>query len=184
MKSKDPLFRSYRETGFTRIPPAKRLSDAEYSKVLSSVVFACAYVVPISRQDKRLYLAERRVRPAQGPWWIGGRIDPNHSPRESAMANFFRETKFEINPEQLELVAVLDFCWKDRAQEPTTHGCHQVGFIHAVDFTANDLQCIALQLDEQEYDVHHGLRPFDHAALIAENVHPATVDVYERVFGK
>ena len=123
------LVQSYTEPGYEPIP-SLRLSDDEYGRALQCFVGACTDAVPINIKERSMFLARRRSRPMTGWWLIGGKMMPDELKEQSMVRCFQRETKLELPPESFSLVAVFDYRWKNRQQEPQQIGCHMGGVLH------------------------------------------------------
>jgi ADP-ribose pyrophosphatase YjhB (NUDIX family) len=159
-----------------------RLSDEEYGKALQRFVPACADIVPINRKKRLIYLARRKSKPMTGWWWTGGGMMVYETPKYAAIRNFSRETKFLLPSYRLELVAIMDYLWKDRAQEPQNTPCHMFGYTFTVELTEHELTQASAGLDAQEYEQGIGFQAFDRERLLSEDVFPAILDLYDHLF--
>lgn len=171
--------RSYTEIGYQPIPGV-RLDDTEYARALQRFVPACTDVVVIDRREQLFYLAARTSKPITGWWWIGGGIQAGMSKEEAAVAGFKREAGLTLSTERLMLVAVNDYRFKDRAQEPQDIGCHMLGYIFAVELSKEERA--SLVLDPNEYQSGSKLKPFDRTGLVTSGVFPAVLDLYDDLF--
>ncbi len=147
------------------------LPNEEYSRGLSCFVSACADIVPINKAKRIIYLAHRASKPMIGWWWIGGRMAPHETKEEAAVRNFNRETGVELLRSRLKLAAILDYRWKDRAQEPQEIGCHMLGYTFTVE----------LAEDELAFE-RAGLSAFNRERLVKENIFLAILDFYDYIF--
>lgn len=177
----DILVRSYTEAGFEPIP-SLRLSDEEYGRGLQSFVPMCTDTVLIDHSQRVIYLARRKAKPMSGWWWIGGRMMANETKEESVARRFERETKLALPPNRFKLAAVLDYRWKDRAQQPQTIGCHMCSYVFVVEPTPDELAYVSAHLEENEYSEGSGLVAFDHERLAKEGVVSPILDFYYHVF--
>lgn len=176
------LVSSYTEPGYKPILSI-RLTDDEYSRTLQSKVPGCADVAVIHRDHKLIYLAQRLSKPMTGWWWIGGGMAPDDTKEAAAIRNFKRETGLELSSSRLELAAVLDYRWKDRAQLPQEIGCHMMAYTFVVELTAEELLSSSANLDPIEYERGVGLVPFNRNQLVEDNVAPPILWLYDHVFG-
>lgn len=170
---------SYTEAGYQPIPGV-RLDDTEYARALQRFVPACADIVVIDKKEQLFYLAARTSKPITGWWWIGGGIQAGMRKEEAAVVGFKRETGLTLSTERLVLVAVNDYRLKDRAQEPQDIGCHMLGYIFAVELSEEERA--SLMLDPNEYQSGSSLVGFNRHALVAANVFPAALDLYDDLF--
>lgn len=173
----DILVRSFVEVGAEPIKTIW-LPDHLYAEAIQCLVPACADVLVINRTNRLAYLAKRKSKPMAGWWLIGGRMIPGESPLEGAIRNFVREA-YIIPSAHPELVAVLDYRFKDRAQIPQDIGCQMVGFTYTLELGPEELE--GIQLDPQEY-VEPKLYPFDRDRLVAENVPEPILWLYDHLF--
>ena len=172
------LVRSFVEDGFEAIPGIF-LSDTAYGVALRRLCPGCTDIVIVNRSAKKIYLAERDQLPMQGLWWIGGAMSPSDSPQAAAAANFKRETSLSLEEERFTLVAVMDYQWKDRQQEPKM-GCHMVVYTFAAELTPEELGAVNLATTP-EYGQSR-LLPYDRDALMKANVFPAILELYDHIF--
>lgn len=175
------LIRNYTESGYQTIPSV-RLSDDEYGRGLQCFVPACVDIVPIDRNQRIIYLARRASKPMTGWWWIGGRMAAYETKEEAAVRNFRRETWLELAPNRLQLAAIFDYRWKDRAQAPQGVGCHMLGYTFTVELTTGELANVAVNLERGEYETSAGLTAFSREKLVEEKVFPAILDLYDHIF--
>lgn len=159
----------------------KFLPDEVYAQALESFVVVCTDVVPINRSRRTIYLARRAVKPMQGWWWIGGRMFAGEHEQESVKRCFRRETSLDLPSERFEYVAMYRYWWKDRKQEPQDKGADDLSYTFVVELTSEELRKVSHKLDKKEY-AQGGLQEFDRERLSIENVHPAILDLYNRVF--
>lgn len=175
------LVRSYTERGYQPIPLI-RLSDDEYGNGLQCFVPACTDIVPIDVGQRTIYLAQRASKPMTGWWWIGGRMDPCEIKEEAVVRRFQQETKLELPQSRFRLVAVFDYRWKDRAQNPQEIGCHMLSYTFTVELTPKELAFVSANLEEKEYDKEAGLFAFNRKRLVEGKVFPSIIDLYDHVF--
>lgn len=175
------LVKSYTEENYQRIPPV-RLSDEEYARALQCFVPACVDIVPINSPGRLIYLAKRETKPMLGWWWTGGRIMPNETKEEAAIRSFKREADVLLTAERLNLVAVLDYRFKDRAQMPDNIGCHMLGITFTVEVTPDELAHISSHLEQKEFTQAYGLIAFTRADLVSKQVTAPVLDMYDHLF--
>ena len=178
MKNNQP--KRYVESGF--IMSQHALSDIEYEQAIRALVVVCTDVSIIDRDERKLYLAMRRARPASGWWYIGGRAFAGETELESMLRCFQRETGMKVAVERFQFISMNRYQWKDRAQEPVNIGCDSLCYTYALELSAEERLKVAKSLDQNEYTHEIGLRGFTRAELISENVLPQIIDFYDMVF--
>lgn len=170
----EPLL--YVEPGFVGMSPIF-LPDEEYGRALETFIVPCTDTLIIAPQEKCVYLAKRRVKPAQDWWWmIGGRRKAGISARDAMRETFKRETSLSIAPERLKYVAIIEYLFKDREQEPQGKNQHAQGITFSLELTPEERWTVAANLDPQEYCANLGLQSFtleqlqdgSHSSIIVE----------------
>ena len=116
-----------------------------------------------------------------GWWWIGGKMQPHETKEESVTRCFSRETQLVLPRNRFTLKAVIDYRWKDRAQEPRNIGCHMLAYTFTVELTTEELAFASENLDTAEY-AKDGLLEFDRESLIKEGVIPPILAFYDYLF--
>ncbi|MBI2436672.1 MAG: NUDIX domain-containing protein [Candidatus Magasanikbacteria bacterium] len=159
------------------------MRDEIYSAAIDNMIIVCTDTVIIDRQGQTFYLAKRSVRPMAGLWWIGGRRNKGETPLEGMRRNFKREAGLGLPQERFSFVAMTEYLWQDRAQEPTEKGSHNLAHTFATELSPEELKIARKQLETREYDPLFGLQEFDRARLVEEDVHPVILDVYDLIFG-
>lgn len=177
----DVLLKTYRETGTQPIPRI-HLSDEEYGRGLQCFVVASTDIVLVNLDLELFFLARRKAKPVPGWWWLGGRMQPGETEKESAVRCLRRETGLEISPDRLTLVGIVSHICKDREQGPQNLGCHMLAYTFTLEISRDELRQAAAQLDPNEYDRASGLRTFDRNALIKAGVRPQVLDLHRHVF--
>jgi len=177
------LIKSYIEPNTSPIPNL-RLPDKEYADAIQCLVFGCSDIIPINKSKRVVYLSKRISKPAPGWWFIGGRMQINDNPLQAAARNFERETSLKLPLERFQLNAIFDYLWKDREQEPQNIGCHGIAFTFTVELSDEELAIAGNHLDQKEFQANEGLTEFDREKLIAENVYPSILDLYDQIFPK
>lgn len=177
------LVDSYTEEGYQEIPSVY-LPEEEYGRALQCFVPACCDVLIINREQGLFYLAYRKRKPMVGFWWIGGRMAPCETKEEAAIRNFKRETGLELTADRLRLIAVFDYRWKDREQEPQIMGCHTVVYTFIVELSNEELAFVSSHLDEGEYKKEIGLVAFNREQLIKKQVIHPVIKLYDYLFSE
>ena len=174
------LVRGYTEQGYADLPNL-RLAEPQYSQALTSLVPACTDIVPIDVENGVIYLARRATKPMVGWWWLGGRMFAGETTEEAVTRCFRRETGLIMPPDRFRLVAVLDYRWRNRAQAPQETGCHTLAYTHVVSLSDEELAAVSAQLDTEEFRPGEGLVAFDRQRLVAADVFPAVLDLYDHL---
>ncbi len=177
----DILVRSYTEEGYQPIPKI-RLDDEAYGKLLQCCAPMCTDIVVVDRKNQLFWLAKRQTKPLDNWWWMGGRTNAQETKEASALRIFLRETGLKLEEKQLELVAILDYRFKDRAQEPKDIGSHTVAHVFAVELTEDECRRASSHLEQKEYDFEKGLVAFNRKEIIDSNLFPAILDLYDHMF--
>ncbi|MEK7609521.1 MAG: NUDIX hydrolase [Patescibacteria group bacterium] len=175
------LVKTFTETGFKPFP-SPHISDDAYAQCLQSAAIGAADVIPIDRKNRTIYLAWRRRKPAQGWWFFGGRVKASETNASAAIRCFARETKVSLGLDRITHIAVLDYLWKDRAQEPCDMGCHTIGHTFVVELSSDELVVLRHELEPGEYDYEKGIRAFNREELVFENVLPPVIELYDEIF--
>lgn len=170
----------YIEKGFTGMGKVF-LPDDEYARAIEAFIVTCADAIIVDRHAKKVYLPKRRSKPAQDLWWvIGGRRKTGITAREAMQEIFKRETSLNIPPERFAFIAVTEYFWNNRQQQPQDKGVHMQGFTFAVELTPEELIIVAQHLDSDEYYTKLGLRAFSLAELQDGSHHPAIAAIAAR----
>lgn len=116
---------------------AAHLGDAEYGRMLDSLVIACVDCVLLC-QGK--ILLGQRVREPQAGWWvIGGRMRPGESFPLTAQRKCREELGLNITPNHFHYLATTSLVFAKRAQPPQHHGCHTVSITMWVNITTQEV---------------------------------------------
>lgn len=158
------------------------LSDNEYAKAMQTFILVCTDFVPIDRNNRTIYLAKRSVHSSKGIWRFGGRQRAGEMTREACTRLAKRELDIEIQPERFAYFLTTEDVWAWRKQEPQNAGGHNLIHIFSVECTHEELMHAATHLDKDEYDAPFGIQSFNRGQLIAANVRPQLVDMYDTLF--
>lgn len=144
------MFETFVEKGFIRPEKPMFLPDEEYSRALSTFVFACADTIVISdERPKKLVLAKRKNEPMAGHWWtFGGRMQFGEAFTEAAARIFKKETRI-IWPSRWKIVGTYNFMCSTRTQEPKDAGSHSIVILHAILLQPGIIDL--MRLDPKEY---------------------------------
>ena len=123
------------------------MSEEEYSRALSALVFVCVDVVVIS--EGKIFLAKRKNEPMSDWWFVGGRMQFGEMPREAAARLFERETGLKKELTDFKYFANYMLLLKSRAQVPREAGTHDITLLHALNLAPREVQQIIL--DKREY---------------------------------
>lgn len=173
------FIQDYTEEGFREIPPVF-LTEEEYEKALRTFVFLCTDILIVDTEKKLFYLAQRKHKPINHWWFIGGRMNATETKEESAIRCFKRETGLDIHKDDMQCVAVLDHRLKDREQHPQDVGCHTVSYVFTIPVQKVEIQAILLEKEEYHEGFH--VEPFDRKRLVDYGVYRSMIDLYDKVF--
>lgn len=170
---------TYKEEGFLPISN-DWLENEAYEKVLRSKVLVNTDVALVNPVNRTMYLAWRKAMPMQGWWIIGGNTGDINAPLvERLLTVVERETNLVIQSDRFVLTGLMEYFWKDRAQQPQDVGCHMFGLTFSVDITHEEAERIAL--DPKEYESGNIVQ-FTREDLVREQVFPGLIDLYDRIF--
>lgn len=158
------------------------LDEDTYSKAISNMIIVCTDAVIFNSERRTIYLAERRVKPMAGWWWIGGRRRAGETATQSMQRCFRRETSLEIPEGRFIQIVVQEYHWKDREQVPQDAGSHNLSYVHAVELSDEELVAASANMDKKEYK-SSGLKEFTREQLVKVGAHPAILDFYDKLFG-
>lgn len=161
----------------------KFLDDAVYAMAIGAFVIDCTDAVIVDRRERVFYLAKRAVKPMPGIWVIGGRRSAGESLPDSMRRCFKRETGLDLSHDRFTYVVGQDCIWKDREQEPQDVGSHNFCHRFAVELTPEERAQASRSLEKKEYEQGFGLRKFRRDDLVAANVHPSLIGLFDLVFG-
>ncbi len=152
-----------------------------YSKALESMIVVCSDIMIFNRKEKSVYLAKRQVEPMKGWWEIGGRRFAGETALEAAVKNFTRETTLKISPSRFKFITTIENIWQKRKEKPIKIGKHDLVFIFAVNLNKKEIKIASENLNTKEY-YSNSLEKFDKKRLLKEKIHPALVEIYDKIF--
>jgi hypothetical protein len=142
----------------------------------------CVDVLFINKERKVIYLAKRAVDPLPDWWFIGGRLNAGEKGGDGIVRKMKWETSLEVAPERFQFLVTNRYIFTKRKQEPKDAGVDTLAYTYVLELTDEEREVVVRSLDPKEYEVSLGLREFDRAAIIAENLHPAVLDAYDLAF--
>ncbi|MEK7658092.1 MAG: NUDIX domain-containing protein [Patescibacteria group bacterium] len=160
-----------------------QLEENIYSKAISSLILVCSDIIIFNNKEKIIYLAKRRVEPMKGWWEIGGRRFAGETALEAAIKNFTRETTLKLKPSRFKFITTIENIWKDREKKPKKIGKHDLIFVFALQLNNKEIKIVSENLDKKEY-YPNSLEKFDKKRLLKEKVHPALIEIYNKIFEK
>ncbi len=145
---------------------ATRINNAEYGRVLNSVVVAC---VDCGLLCNGRMLLGQRVREPQADWWIiGGRMRPGESFETAARRKYREELRLNLTPSRFRYLTTASLVWAKRAQPPQNRGCHTVSVVMLATITLREMASLHLN------DEYRALRWQPLARVAADRkLHPA-----------
>lgn len=156
-----------------------------YTSVLDNTIIVNVDVVAINRERSIFYLAKRAVRPILGHWWwFGGRRNKGETPIQGICRIFKKEAGICPPEERLEpLAGTIEYIWQEREQDPVERGSHHIAHQFVLELTASELAAVQANLGQtNEYDGNGGLQEFDRNRILDEGLHPAILEVYNKIF--
>lgn len=160
----------------------KFLSEKAYAKVMEALIIVCADAVITNFERKTFYLAKRKTKPAQGWWWMGGRMFAFEDEVDAVKRCFKRETSLDIERDRFRFVRMYRYTWKDREQKPQNRGSDTLAYTFAIELSYEEIILVSQNLDEKEYEREIGLQEFNRDRMEEEHVHPAILDLYDHMF--
>lgn len=157
------------------------LKDKLYSKAMESMIIVCSDAMIFNRKEKTIYLAKRRVEPMIGWWEIGGRRFAGETALEAAIRNFRRETSLEIKPSRFKFITIIENIWQRKKENPKKTGKHDLIFIFSTELNKKEISVVSKNLDPKEYYLN-SLEKFDRKRLLKEKIHPALIEIYDKIF--
>lgn len=103
--------------------------------------------------------------------------------KEATVRNFTRETTFKIRLSRFKFITTIENIWKDRKEKLIKIGKHDLIFVFAVKLNKKEIKIISENIDSREY-YPNSLEKFDKKRLIEEKVHPALIEIYNKIFEK
>lgn len=158
------------------------LSAEVYAQAMQAMIIVCTDAVIINHAHQSIYLAERAIKPMQGPWWIGGRRLTGEDQLTSMKRCFKRETGLALPSERFTFVDTAEYIWKDREQDPQDAGSHNLVHTFAIELNDAELAQARSGLEQGEYHRDFGLREFRRPDLVKAKVHQVILDVYDKIF--
>ena len=146
----------------------KFLADKEYGEALDTLVKACSDMLLISPDGERIFLGKRKVQPQPDWWFVGGRMFPGETPKESCTRLLKRELGLEISVSRLRPVCCQSLAWGMREQLPKTNGTTDSQFVLSLQLEETELEKVVL--DEKEYEASQWVEP---QSIVMGNFHPA-----------
>ena len=119
----------------------------------------------------------------KGWWEIGGRRFAGETALEAAIKNFTRETTLKLKPSRFKFITTIENIWKDREKKPKKIGKHDLIFVFALQLNNKEIKIVSENLDKKEY-YPNSLEKFDKKRLLKEKVHPALIEIYNKIFEK
>lgn len=160
------------------------MGDEVYTGVADNTIIVCVDAVVKNPRHGTIYLAKRASRPMLGQWWwFGGRRNKGETPLQGMRRKFAQEAGLHLPEKLFEFIGVFEYIWQEREQEPLGRGTHLIAHQFALDLTVSELAAIRANLAPSgEYDVAEGLEEFDRNRILAEGLHPAVLEVYNKIF--
>lgn len=158
-----------------------RLDDDAYQKAIGAMICVCADAIIIDIDKPIFYLPRRKSKPMKGYWSIGGRRLSGESASMAIARNFERETTVKIMPKRFCPVSSIEVIWKDRKEAPTTIGKHDLIQFFTIKLNKKEFTQASANICKMEY-VAGSLEPFDRMKMITKGLHPALIDIYDKVF--
>ncbi len=157
------------------------LDDHDYSIASGAMISVCADAIIIDIDKEAFYLPRRVVKPMKGYWSIGGRRLPGESASKAIARNFKRETTVKIAAKRFHPVSIIEVIWRDRKEAPTGVGKHDLIQVFTITLSEKDLAQASANLCQAEYE-SGSLELFDKKKMVARKLHPALLDIYDKVF--
>lgn len=89
----------------------KFLPDKEYGEALDTLVKACADMLLVSPDGKKIFVGKRKVQPQPDWWFVGGRVFPGETPPQACCRLLKRELHLDIDPARLLPVCCQSMAW-------------------------------------------------------------------------
>lgn len=153
-----------------------------YAIAITGLIVVSVDIVIVDRRRRTFYLATRKVKPAKGLWWIGGKLNPGEMEADGARRKFLQETGLDVSTERFEYIRMHRMLWKDRELPPQDVGLDNLTYMFCVELTDEERQHVAEHLDPKEYETELGLKEFDRDALIAEGCNKLVISLYDEIF--
>lgn len=171
--------------------PDPFFSDATYTEIVKKGLVSTVDIAIMCADEDGLvtnecfWLASRCVKPAPGPFFLGGRWLASHgTSSQAASANMLRECGVSIDPQRFVPVWLACYRWGDCAQGQFPNRTN--GLTHALVVNATERDAIGRGLTKTEYTPGYGLQPFGfnrlQGLMEGEFGHRVFLDVYHAVF--
>lgn len=170
------------------VMPPKRLTDEEYAAAIARFPRVCADVIPINREHKTIYLAQRKLGHPSGWWWIGGALNAGELPEKAAQRNLKRETSLKLPLERFNCLPHLNFyIWIEKDCEQKNLGCNDIIFCYLIEPSVKEITQISKNLDKTEYEKNAVLKEFTRKDIGVESgfnklARKAILELYDEVF--
>jgi len=159
------------------------IPDEAYPVVVDHTIIPFTDVLVVDYKSRTCYLAMRAIKPMKGIWEIGGGRRKGEKPVEAMRRNFKRETGLDLPEERFQFVFHADHVWQDREEEPQDKGKHYAGHHFVVELSSEELAAARASMEKREYDREFGLQEYTRERMVAENVHPALLHLFDMVMG-
>ncbi len=172
--------RLYKQPGAT-FSPSRYIADEVYSEIVDTTVIVCADTIFFSRKDKVVYLTERKSKPMNTWWMIGGRVRIGETGEAAAVRCIFRETNLVVAECLLLPLGMNRYFFNSRQQMPQNIGCDSLCYTFALESDIDQVAWASKHLDSTEYQ-SGGLQAFSRKQLVKHKVAPALIDLYDKLF--
>lgn len=159
-----------------------RVNDPEYEQAMRVMVIVCADVVLCAPEERAIYLAERVIKPADGWWWIGGRVFPGEELQDAAARKLRQEAGLIVGTDRLSFVLQHRLMSSVREQAPSDAGSDSLSFLFRLDITFAESMLIHSSLSCAEFRPN-SLRKFTRDQLVGKHVRPQILDAFDRIYG-
>ena len=146
----------------------KFLADKEYGEALDTLVKACSDMLLLSPDGSRIFVGKRKVQPQPDWWFVGGRMFPGETPKQSCARLLRRELGLEIDTARLRPICCQSLAWAMREQLPKENGTTDSQFVLSLQLQENEVAKVVL--DDKEYEDAKWMEPKD---ILDGDFHPA-----------
>jgi len=146
----------------------KFLPDKEYGDALDTLVKACSDMLLLSPDGTKIFVGKRKVQPQPDWWFVGGRIFPGETPKQSCTRLLKRELGLEIDTCRLRPICCQSLAWGMREQLPKENGTTDSQFVLSLQLQDSEVDKVVL--DEKEYEASQWITP---QAILEGDFHPA-----------
>lgn len=166
------------------------LPNETYIQTMRLMTIVCSDIYLIRRNEEKLFLARRIVKPAQNKLWaIGGRKLAMEKPEDAAVRHIKNDLGLNIGSTRLQLVSMDEYFWQEVQQEPQNQGSDNLCFTFALDISLDELEIARRSLSEAEYDLESGINGYNYENLCQNLDHLVymgkrfpTMDFYRKIF--